>query len=326
MHQRSPDHCGSFTADDILQLKKTLKQMEQNLMHHQSLPQISSVATTAPKRVRSNSMDSECSDVVSYTDHTNDLLSWRGLKRVCRKNSCGVDSNLLVSIPRSLYTHTNLSRRSEFTIEFLMEELVRLSSAPSSAIENCVCKVGHAFSLSLNVTSCLNAIHEAHSTGRAPTETPPSLYANITDQASAVYVSVPAPNPSSDLANVVSSGSLKVVVGCEHMIHKEKVASGCTDYFLVGGDLTLLLDLPLPADLSFLDESHWLYFATLIFKGSDYPQGSRELFQSGEDCPLLSSSDLPFPLSLSCDRSMSDPGTYSNPHHHVHKIAPGDRP
>jgi hypothetical protein len=225
MHQRSPDQCGSFSADDILQLKKTLKQMEHKLLQHQSHPH----SAPAPKRMRSTSVDSECSDDAPYTDHTQDLLSWRGLKRVCRKNLCGVDSNLLVAVPKPLYTETSLSRRSEFTIEFLMEELVRLSSVPSSAVENCVCKVGHSFSLSSNVADCLRAIQEAQSTGRLTAETPP-LYANITDQASAVYVSIPSPDLGS------ANSPLKVVLSCEHMIHKDKVACGCSDYFLIGGE------------------------------------------------------------------------------------------
>lgn len=228
MHQRSPEHCGSFTSEDISQLKKSLKKMEQQY-HRQTVPLGSS-----PRKVRSSSVDSECSDNV-YTDHTEDLLSWRHLKRMCRKHLCGVDSNLLVAIPKALFAEKNFAQHSEFTIEFLMEELVRLSSVPTSVIENCVCKVGHAFSLSSNVLSCLNAIQEYHEKGIA-SNTPLCLFANITDQASGVYTSLP-------LAGEQSGYNLKVVLGCEHMIHRDKVANGCSDYFLIGGAIFFITSL-----------------------------------------------------------------------------------
>lgn len=228
MHQRSPEHCGSFTPDEISQLKKTLKKMEQQY-HRRSI----STTDTPPRKIRSQSIDSECSDNM-YTDHTEDLLSWRHLKRVCRKHLCGVDSNLLVAIPKALFTQKNFAQHSEFTIEFLMEELVRLSSVPTSVIENCVCKVGHAFSLSSNVETCLNAVQEYHEKGITPDENL-SLFANITDQASGVYTSFSL--SQGDL----SSSNIKVVLGCEHMIHKDKVKSGCSDYFLIGGFILLPL-------------------------------------------------------------------------------------
>ena len=57
----------------------------------------------------------------------------------------------------------------------------------------------------------------------------------------------------------------------------------------------------------FIDENHWLYLATLIFKGSDYIDGGRELFQEGKDCPFVVPSLSTFPNPIPYDRSLSDP-------------------
>lgn len=277
MHQRSAHQCGSFTSDEILSLKKTLKHLEHR-NHNHIAPASGDLDSTSNLRKKSCSMDSECSEPLC-TDHSRNLLTWRHMKLTCHKHLCGVDSNLLVTIPKSLEMQRNFNQHSEFTIEFLMEELVRLNSVPSSALENCVCKVGHAVSLSTNFDNCVKAIQEYYINGTVPKESL-SLFANINDQASGVCVSLPHEESTSHT-------STKVVLGCEHVMYGKKESNGCSNYFLVGGQhISHLADYRL---IFPTDEQNWLYFAILIFKGSDYAHGSRELFQSGKDCPLLSS-------------------------------------
>jgi hypothetical protein len=231
MHQRSIPQCGSFTSDEILSLKKTLKHLEYH--HNPATPTPASDLDLGPaphskSRTRSRSVDSECSETQN-PDHSGDLLTWRHMKLTCHKHLCGVDSNLLVTIPQALYVQKNFDQHSEFTIEFLMEELVRLTSVPSSTLENCVCKVGHAISLSSNFDKCVKSIQDYYSNGTVPKEDSLSLFASINDQASGVFVSLPSTHPTE------ANTSIKVVLGCEHVMHKKRESPGCSDYFLVGG-------------------------------------------------------------------------------------------
>ena len=235
MHQRPVEHCGSFNSDDIHQLKKSFKRFEnQKLQVNNEEEKQEHQPVSPPRRNRSNSLGSDGQSETSeiQCENINKIPSWKNFKRVCRKHLCGVDCNLLVAIPKSLDCRRTEAEQSEYTVEFLMEELVRLSSVPSATIENCVCKVARGYTLSENLTELLALIHSYHLTGKMINE-PKILYANISDEASGVLTTIPFDN-----SEFSTHMNLKVVLGCEHMMY-QPCLSGCSDFFLIGGLITI---------------------------------------------------------------------------------------
>lgn len=241
MHQRAPDNCGIFTERDITKLQHDLNDI---------VSQTSCAQSTTPQRQRATSTSSVMSDLTNHAEdqHKSEdqqMLSWRQLRARCSKNGCNVSADLLVRVPPVLLGRKSVSERSEQTIAFLLEEIVRLSAVPSTNIEPCICKIAICYTLTSNVEVFKENMAKRTTTnltcGASPIEDMitqsdrivaacdvkeirKELFTKIGDQrSSGVLASIPAKEPGDKTC---------VVITCEHFMtdfETMKHAPGCPE-------------------------------------------------------------------------------------------------
>ena len=203
MHQRAEEQCGIFTAREIQRLREDLRNLEVTAG-------VGGGAT--PRRKRAVSVGSDgMSDISMCMDEP--LMSWRHLRARCSANGCNVSADLLTRIPPELMTKRGIVERSEQTIAFLMEEIVRLSAVPSASVKHCICKVGIGYTLTSNVDQFKEDLRSGRMFGPNASGDGGSrhLYTKIcTVRASGVLIS----EPSADAAAM----QIPVVISCEHFM------------------------------------------------------------------------------------------------------------
>lgn len=119
MKERTLNNCGEFSLVEIADLDNELNEISRRKLNH----------------------NSSSSQSVSF--------EWmKRCRRRCSRHTCLVNPEHLTVIPSILYDDTAIRtdlEKSEATINFLMEEVIRLSSKPTVEIMNSVCKVGVGF-------------------------------------------------------------------------------------------------------------------------------------------------------------------------------------
>lgn len=119
--ERSFKNCGEFSPEDILTLNEELSEISRKKAAH--------IPSTSTSQIDSFEWTARC-------------------RRRCSRHACSVDPEHLTVIPTNLIEdslHRTDLDRAQSTINFLQEEIIRLSSKPTAAIMNSVCKVGVGF-------------------------------------------------------------------------------------------------------------------------------------------------------------------------------------
>lgn len=178
LHQRPDGQCGVFTNSDLRKLSDDLDGLKKCKLYGADYASVG--------KESENQMDEE--EV--------QLMSWQDIRGRCRENGCNVRADLLTIIPRELLTTKTVAERHEQTISFLMEEIVRLSATPSTAIKKGICKIGIGYTTSDNVESFLNMVRSKRRKETENTQSeeafPDSLFTIIdSEKASAVLTRVP---------------------------------------------------------------------------------------------------------------------------------------
>jgi hypothetical protein len=145
MHQRTSDKCGVFTEREVKKIQHDLDDIASKTCGELPLAR--------PRRQRGYSVSSAVSDISAAhaeEDDEHQVLSWRQLRARCSKNGCHVSADLLVRVPPVLIGKKTVSERSEQTIAFLLEEIVRLSAVPSAEVHHCICKIALCYTYTPN--------------------------------------------------------------------------------------------------------------------------------------------------------------------------------
>ena len=118
MEERRLD-CGKFSREDLSEISSDLI----------------TISKGKERYLRTHAKDSTIDSTFEWA---------KSCQRRCPRQGCIVSPEYLVTIPLNLYESNIVSPldQAQSTISFLMEEIVRLSSMPSSTIVNSVCKVG----------------------------------------------------------------------------------------------------------------------------------------------------------------------------------------
>lgn len=210
IYQSDDANRGEFRHSELMSLQETFKKVSQSLEH------VRQGNVTAKMR--------------------SELRQWNSKRHTCPRNRCQIKSDMLIFIPKPLKAEIEQTSKSEKEINFLLDEVVRVSSVPSKVISNCVVKVMSANGLCFIVDDLMSHL-------KAP-DNPDSPYFGVQSTILSVsplnyssgVVVTPPPVPGFDEGAdaVPDKCPSPLVLACEHVMTDMKQVDGKYQFTRIG--------------------------------------------------------------------------------------------